>query len=166
MGVGVLVSEQAAAGEFPAAEASAERAERGVLDKWLVWGIALCAILVPSFFLVLISSMRSHTLGDLTYWKAAAGRGEFLIPEAFLLVECCRRLTREVFPKNKFWRVVKRAVVIICAAVALACLTASVVLVTEVTANTTKSAIDMTKWCMAIGLLAGTIAVAVRDGEP
>ena len=166
VGVGVLASEQATAGDFPAAEAPAERAERGVFDKWLVWGIALCAIIVPGLFLTLISSMQTHTFADLTDCKAAAGRGEFLIPDALLLIECCRRLTREVFPENKFWQGLKIAVVIVCATAALLCFAASIVLVTDPTDKTMKSAIDLTLWCLGIGLVAGTIAVAVRNGEP
>jgi L-asparagine transporter-like permease len=117
-------------------------------------------------FLILISSMQSHSFADLADWRTAAGRGEFLIPDALLLIESCRRLAREVFPKSKFWRGIKIAIVIVCAIVALLCLGASIVLVTDETANTTKSAIDLTLWCLLIGLVAGTIGVAVPDGEP
>jgi hypothetical protein len=146
-------------------EASPEQAGQGVLDKWLIWGIALCAIVGPAFLLILISSMQSHTFVDLTDCRAAAGRGEFLIPDGLLLVECCRRLIREVRPENKVWRAFKVVVVLICAVMAAACLAASIVLATDRTANTAESAIDLTAWCLGIGFLMGTIAVAVRDGE-
>ena len=163
--MGILASEQVAAGDLPAAGTPAAQAGRGAFDKWLVWGIALCAIIVPGLLLTLISSMKSHTFVDLTDCKAAAGRGEFLIPDGLLLIECCRRLTREISPESRFWKGLKVAVVVICATVAFICLTASVVLVIDVTSNTTKSAIDLTLCSFGIGLIMGTIAVAVPAGE-
>jgi hypothetical protein len=163
--VDTLASEPAVAGRLSASKEAVQQEERGAIDKWLVWGIALFSIVVPAFFLIVISSMGSASL-NFTDCKAAAGRGEFLIPDAFLLIECCRRMTRDVFPDHRFWRWVKRAVVLICAMLALACLVASVVLAIHVTEKTAKSATELTLWCLGTGFLAGTIAVAVKDGEP
>jgi hypothetical protein len=135
-----------------------------VFDKWLVWVIALLSIGAPAFFLVLVSSVGSASL-DLTDLRTAAGRGEFLIPDALLLVECCRRLTREVLPEHALGKSIKVAAITLCGMLALICLAASVVLVIQDTGKTAKSADFITLWCLVAGVVAGTLAVLVKDGE-
>ena len=158
-----MASESAVAGEVAAAGEPAKQAERQ-LDKWLVWGIALLAIALPAFFLVVVSSMGSDSL-NFTDCTAAAGRGEFLIPDAFLLIECCRRLTREVFPQHRLWQGIKFTAIFLCAVLTATCLVASVVLEIHVNDETSRSAIHLTLWCLVAGFLAGTCAVAAKDGE-
>lgn len=159
-----MASEPAVAEELPGSGEPPKQAQRGVFDKWLVWGIAVSSIALPAFFLVLISSVESASL-DFADFKAAAGHGEFLIPDAFLLVECCRRLAREVRPKRKFFQGLRLATALLCSVPATACLVASVILAIDATSKTTKSAIFMTLWFSVTGVLAGTIAVAVKGED-
>ena len=163
-GVRALASESAVVGEAPAGQEPAEPEARGMFDKWLVWGIALLAIGLPAFCLIVISSMGSDSL-NLTDFRAAAGRGEFLIPDAFLLVECCRRLIREVSSEHIFWKCIKSATVFLAATLAMLCLVASVVLEIHDNNETARSAIHVTLWCLVFGVLAGTCAVAAKDGD-
>lgn len=159
-----MVSEPAVAGELPVSDAPAAQAERGVFDKWLVWGIALSSVALPALSLAVISSLVSGS-PDLRYLREAAGRGEFLIPDVFLLIECCRRLLREVSPRKKFFQWIKGLVVFTCAVAALSCLIGSVFLVTAATDKTAHMAMFMSGWSAMIGFLMGTISVAVKDGE-
>jgi hypothetical protein len=164
VGVRALASESAVVGGASADEEPTESEARRAFDKWLVWGIALLAIVLPAFFLVVISSMGSDSL-NLTDFRTAAGRGEFLIPDAFLLVECCRRLIREVSSEHVFWKCIKSATVFLAAMLAVLCLVASVVLEIHDNNETARSAIHVTLWCLVFGVLAGTCAVAAKDGD-
>jgi hypothetical protein len=141
-----------------------DQEKRRGFDKWLVWGLAVLAIALPMLFFVVASCVESASFSAADL-REAAGRGEFLIPDAFLLTECCRRLIREVSPKRLAFKLIKGLTIACCATFAVVCLVAAVILVVKATGETARAATWISLRCLLLGLVAGTIAVWVKDGE-
>jgi ABC-type Fe3+ transport system permease subunit len=139
--------------------------EKGrVFDKWLVWVLAVLSIALPMLFFIVASSVDSASV-DFTDLRKAAGRGEFLIPDAFLLIECSRRLIREVSPRRFVFKLMRALIIAICPVCATICLVASVILVVRATDKTAEAATWISVRFLLLGLVAGTISVWAKDGE-
>jgi len=139
------------------------RAEHGIFDAWLIWSIAVLAILLPAIFLVCVSSIPA---GRLNYadLHVAAGRGEFLVPVLIMCAEAIRRWTREINGGSAVMAF-KITASVLCAFSGIICMTAAIIsATTAATPMTDRSLIVITQACVIVGGIFGTAGVVARSG--
>jgi cobalamin synthase len=146
---------------------AAEASDHWRTRHWMPWLLPLLAIALPVLAFVVVASIPVFAMR----WGEAAtslGRGDFLIPVLILCLEACRRWGFEVSWEDKK-RAAKWCSMAACGFAGCVCLLAfmyaSSLPVTPVSHQVTpagaKSMTAVTLVSFTVGLILGTIAVAV-----
>ena len=137
-----------------------EEPDSNILDAWLIWLIAIGAIILPVIVLICASSIPSGRL-DMTDLHTATGRGDFLVPVLIMCTEAIRRWTREV---SGGWLIRTGQILTwaLCLPGAIVCFTATVIAATgATTAATSRSLVTITIGGTIIAAIFGTAGVSV-----
>jgi hypothetical protein len=131
----------------------------------LIYTIALNAIVVPGVLLFMLSSIPANRF-DVADLRAAAGRGEFLIPVMILCAEAIRCWTYEYEPEKESGRAFRKVACVTCVITGAVCFAGAVIAAAlPQTPPTERSLVTVTIYAMYVAALAGFIGVCAAQGS-